>query len=334
MRLAAFLFLLAVLAFASRKKADETQVLALPKDPPSGAVGDTRHLVFRTTPLLNKGLLSAQTREAVRGLLGSSKGLEIIKIRAFVAGSGDLRRIPQIVSEMFTDKKQPLPAVSVVLTGGLPLENAQVVLESVSVARTEVNPSGLAFAPAQVELSPKPLEPLEPLAQNAVTKLKATLGANRDVLQVTCFATSLDHAAQLSREVSGAFPSASVDLVQTQREPSNSAFGCEAVARLTQATPAIAAAPGGKLVFTGTQLAFGFHDSDASLALSRLDRVLNTFGSSMQQAVAVNFFPLSLSVGQEIARVSKRPPLPPIAFEGLQGIDTSFATEAIGVVTQ
>ena len=332
MRVAAIFVFLAVLGFASKKKADETQVLALPKDPPAGAVGDSRRLVFRTTPLVNKGLLSAQTREAVRALLGSSKGLEIIKIRAFVAGSGDLRRIPQIVSEMFTDKRQPLPAVTVVLTGGLPLENAQVVLESVAVARQEVNPSGLVFAPAQIEQVAKPLEPLGPLAQSAVSKLKKVLGANDDVLQVTCFATSLEQGGQLSRDVSAAFPAAALDLVQTQREPANSAFGCEAIARLREPSPQLAAVAQGKLVFTGTQLAFGFKEADATLALTRLDRVLGSFGSSMQQAVQVNFFPLSLSMSQEIARVSQRPS-PPLAFEGLQGIETSFATEAVGRVT-
>jgi enamine deaminase RidA (YjgF/YER057c/UK114 family) len=331
MRLAAIFLIFGVLAFAGRKKAEETQVLELPKDPPAGAVGDSRHLVFRTSPLINKGLLSAQTREAVRGLLSSSKGMEVIKIRAFVAGSGDLRRIPQIVSEMFTDKHQPLPAVTVVLTGGLPLENAQVVLESVAVSRQEVNPSGLAFVPAMIELVAKPLEPLQPLEQNAVAKLKTALGSNSEVLQLTCFATSLEQATQLSPVLSRAFPSASVDLVQTQREPANSAFGCEAVARLKQSIPSVLAVPGGKLVFTGTQLAFGFKEADAELALSRLDRVLGTFGSSMQNAVEVNFFPLTLSMSAEIARVAKRPS-PPVAFEGLQGIETSFATEAIAVV--
>lgn len=345
MRLAGYLALAALLvglAWAKKKKPDEeTQALLLPKDPPAAVMGETSRLVFRTTPLLNKGLLSAQTREAVRGLLRQNSGLETIKIRAFVAGSGDLRRIPSIVSELFTEKKQPLPAVTVVLAGGLPLENAQVVLESVSLAKHQVNAGGLVFVPAQTVELDRPLQPLQPLAQEAIARLKTALGANTDILRVTCFATSLDTAAALTGLMNSAFPNAALDLVQTQREPLKSSFGCEAVARLTREGPGGSAVTAPRLVFTGTQLAFGFQDADAVLALQRLDRLLSPFGSSLKRAVLINFFPLSSSVSEEIARVAPPffdpahlPGVTRVPFEGLQGIDSSFAAEAVAVVNQ
>ncbi len=59
-----------------------------------------------------------------------------------------LRRVPQIVSEVFTAKKMPLPSVSVVLAGALPMEDAQIVIEAVSSAKKEVNPDGLTFIAA------------------------------------------------------------------------------------------------------------------------------------------------------------------------------------------
>ena len=57
---------LAATLVAGKKKNpdDETQTLALPKDPPAVAVGETRHLLFTVSPLSGKGLLTQQTRDA------------------------------------------------------------------------------------------------------------------------------------------------------------------------------------------------------------------------------------------------------------------------------
>src|SRR5580693_10750582 len=147
--IAAVLFL--AVAFAAKKKSpdDLTQTLDLPRDPPMVALGETRRLVFHVSPLSAKGLLSQQTREALKAILKANGGAPVVHIRAFVAGSGDLRRVPQIVSEMFTEKKLPLPSVSVVQAGALPMENAQVVIEAVSQAKKEVNADGLVFVEAQ-----------------------------------------------------------------------------------------------------------------------------------------------------------------------------------------
>src|SRR5580704_6004916 len=144
------LLFLAVAYGAKKKNADDTtQTLDLPKDPPVVAMGETRRLIFNVSPLSAKGLLSQQTREALKAILKANGGVPVVHIRAFIAGSGDLRRVPQIVSEMFAEKKMALPSVSVVQAGGLPLENAQVVIEAVSAMKREMNPDGLAFAEAQ-----------------------------------------------------------------------------------------------------------------------------------------------------------------------------------------
>src|ERR1700685_3474220 len=89
-------------AIAGKKNPDDvTQVLELPKDPPMIAIGTTSRLVFHVSPLSGKGLLSQQTRDALKAILKANGGAPVIHIRAFVAGSGDLRRVPQIVSEVF-----------------------------------------------------------------------------------------------------------------------------------------------------------------------------------------------------------------------------------------
>src|SRR5437879_5207254 len=79
-------------AVAGRKKNpdDVTQTLALPKEPPQVAVGETRRLVFHVSPLSGKGPLAQQTRDALRAVLKLNGGLPVIHMRAFVAGSGDV----------------------------------------------------------------------------------------------------------------------------------------------------------------------------------------------------------------------------------------------------
>src|SRR4051794_33765047 len=74
-----------------KKKGDEeiTQTLEEPKDPPSAVVADASRLTFFVSPLSAKGLLSQQVRDALKNLLGQVHGSPVMKIRAFVAGSGD-----------------------------------------------------------------------------------------------------------------------------------------------------------------------------------------------------------------------------------------------------
>ena len=112
LKLLGALLALAVAAYpllAKKKKPEETtQTLELPKDPPPSVLAETARLVFHVSPLSAKGLLSQQVRDALKALLKSSGGATIVNLRVFVAGSGDLRRPPQIVSEIFTEKKLPL----------------------------------------------------------------------------------------------------------------------------------------------------------------------------------------------------------------------------------
>src|ERR1017187_7465220 len=95
-------------ALAAQKKTKEkkeeiTQTLQLPKELPGAVIGETRRLTFHVTPL------SAQVRDALKALTHETGGNPVLKIRAFVAGSGDLRRVRDLVSEVFTDRKLPLP---------------------------------------------------------------------------------------------------------------------------------------------------------------------------------------------------------------------------------
>src|SRR5271165_1150113 len=181
------MLLLAISLSAKKKNPDEeTQTLALPKDPPQVAVGETARLVFNVSPLSGKGLLSQQTRDAMKAILKANGGVPVVHIRAFVAGSGDVRRVPQIVSEVFTERKMPLPSVSVVLAGGLPLDNAQVVLEAISNARRDVNPAGLDFVAGEESTAADPSASPQPLLEKALNQLASKVNAGA-VVQVSCF---------------------------------------------------------------------------------------------------------------------------------------------------
>ncbi len=84
-----------------KKKSEEeaTQVLQLPKDPPSAVTAETARISFSVSPLSSRGLLSQQVRDALKALSRSAGSSSVVKLRAFVAGSGDMRRVQAIVSE-------------------------------------------------------------------------------------------------------------------------------------------------------------------------------------------------------------------------------------------
>ena len=344
-----------------KKKPEEiTQTLELPKDPPATVTAETSRLVFHVSPLSAKGLLSAQVREALKALLKSSGGATIVKLRAFVAGSGDLRRVPAIVSETFTEKHLPLPAVSVIQVGVLPLEGAQVIIESMAVAKKETNPLGLVFVSGQAGSSDAPVLKVAPLAEKAVAGLKTALQAAgstpADVLRVTCLCSSLEDHAAVRSVVEPNFHHAALDFVQLQRGPIRGVVECEAVAKLARAIaapvqfenpPGLPASPNfsqlalvsaPRLVLTGTQVAYGYQDSDARLAFQRLSKALDQGGSSARDVVMAHLYPLSSSIAEQIRRIrfefldKSHPPAATMQpFEGLPAMDAGFAIDVVAI---
>jgi enamine deaminase RidA (YjgF/YER057c/UK114 family) len=310
MRVAIFAVLCLAVAFAAKKKNpdDTTQSLDLPKDPPMVAVGETSHLVFQVSPLSAKGLLTQQTRDALKAILKANGGAAVVHIRAFVAGSGDLRRVPQIVSEVFTERKMALPSVSVVQAGALPLENAQVVLESVSAGKKEVNPDGLMFVAAQPAVS------LEKSLDELASRLTGAVP-----VRVSCFVSEIGSPGAIAAR----FPVAVVDLVQTQRTSARAEANCEAVARgRTVQSP--------RLAFTGTQVAFGWDEKAAKLAFQRIDRDLGEAGIDPAGIVATNIYALTAGMGELARKVrATSGTVTVIPFEGVASIDGSFAVDAV-----
>ena len=348
-----------LLSWGKKKKEEETQTLQLPKDPPTALTVETRRLVFSVTPLSGKGLLSQQTRDALKWLLHSTNGT-IVKLRAFVAGSGDLRRVRELVSETFTDRKQPLPVLSVVQVGALPLESAQVVMESTAVAKKEVNEYGLVYISGQGASAGGPLDPVLPLAEQSLQRLgtavKAAGSEPGDVVRVSCFVSSLDKWTEVRRLVASSYPGAALNLLQIQRAPTRALAECEAVARLrwntgtaihminpeglgnsTQLSQiALIGAP--KVILTGSQESFGFQDADARLAFERLGKSLSQEGGSLKEVAFTSLYPLSASISEQVRKIRSefydraRPPAGTmLPFQGLPSIDSGFAVDVVAV---
>ena len=301
---------------------------------PSAVSADTARLVFQVSPLSSKGLLSQQTREALKELMRSSHG-HIVKLRAFVAGSGDLRRIGEIATEMFQEKHLPLPAVSVAQVGALPLEEAQVVIEAIEEDRKSVNPNGLAFLAGQPAAS----------VSESLNKLKDVLaGAGldpSDTVAATCFVSSLSGQPDAHDAMTSAFPMAALDYVQMQRAPVSPAANCEAVARLgagasAVASPAgIAVAASPQVVITGTQLAFGNKEEDAKLAYERLQKTLEGFNSDLAHVAMVHLYITAGELGNSGPFVKGQfgarhvPAMTLVPFESLPSLDAVFGIDAI-----
>jgi enamine deaminase RidA (YjgF/YER057c/UK114 family) len=346
-----------------RKKKDEepiTQTLEVAPDPPAALTVETKRLGFVVAPLSGKGLLSQQVRDGLKALQRLAKGAALVKIRAFVAGTGDLRRVQTIVAEELSAKRIALPVMSVVQVGGLPLDGAQVQMEAFTQTRKAVNPHGVAFLSGQDGRAALPAPRVAGLAAKSAEQLKQALEAGRmtaaDMLRITCLASSLDDAGALREAIARAFPAAPLSLVQAQRLVPEAVVECEAVARLTTAPAAaiqllnpeglrksphysqVALVGSPHVVLAGTQMAFRYTEADARLAFQRLEKTLQAAGTSLKHVVMMNTYPLSNPLADLVRKVrfdyldAAHPPASTLLpLEGLPGMDASFGLEVVAV---
>ncbi len=316
------------------KKADKeppTQTLPPVEEPPAAVAADAAKLTFHVSPLSAKGLLSQQTRDAIKALMQANHGARMVKLRAFVAGTGDARRVQAIVSEMFAEKKMPLPVLTTIQAGALTMEGAQVVIESVSQEkdredkdRRPASSSGLAFFTAQHGTD----------AQNALDGLRKAAEqagvAAGQMLSVTCFLESIDEVGIAQATAAHLFPVATADFVQRLRGGLGSQAECEGVGRPSGAGAA-------KLVFSSSQMAFGEKDADLRLAFERLNKALEPLGASGKDVIWSNFYALGRSAEEKLAGLrmeffSTSVPATALVIEGLPSPDASAAIEVVAAV--
>jgi len=295
---------------------------------------ETASLDFHISPVLKTGGLAAQIRQSLNDLIRDTKGETIIKLRAFVAGAGDARRVQAEVTQLFTDRRLPLPVLTVLQVAALGDEAAQVIIEAVVSTHRTVNPSGLAFIAGQTGGSLS--EALNRLRDTAVS---TSLSADR-VLTTTCFTSRINNDADVRSMVHGLFPNSAINVVQAERDPANDTSMCEAVAQLSQPPAeaplvllkqhraALVNSP--ELVFTGLQLSFGSYLDDAHEALTRLRRAASAMGTD-EAPVEVNVFALDAPAGSALRKTTSVPPsvFTVQTIEGLPAMDATAGVEAV-----
>jgi enamine deaminase RidA (YjgF/YER057c/UK114 family) len=323
-----------------KKKKDEeppTQILPLPKEPPGAILAEADRLVFSVTPLSAKGLLSQQTRDALRNAIAGAKGATIVKLRAFVAGSGDLRRVQTLISETFADRKLPLPVVSVIQVGAFALEGCQIQIEVTAVDRRAENEHGLAFIAGK-------LASLADATKPVLNSLASLHIEPPNVRRVTCYISNIEAVSKVQAEVQRAFPNAAATVVQMQRAPIADSAACEGVAALSSpvAKPldvidgAGVVGPG-KLAFSGVQLAFKNDENDVRIAYSRTEKALEAVGATLKRTAMIHFYPLTRSVGETARKVEpefcggQKPSSTLVVLEGLPAQEALLGLDVIAV---
>jgi enamine deaminase RidA (YjgF/YER057c/UK114 family) len=297
-----------------KEKEPETQTLPLPPEPPSAVLAESAKLTFHVSPLSSKGLLTQQVHDALKALDRASGGATFVKLRAFVAGTGDMRRVATIVAEDFSDKKMPLPAVTTVQVGALPMEGAQVVIESISAEKKAVNPNGLAFFSAQ----------------RAPELAEAAKARDAVMVQVTCFVGDLTQVDSARAAVASAFPGAAANFVQLTRLAVEPGTSCEGVGRLQKPGNSPA-----RLVFTGTQMAFGDQEQALRLAYGRLGRALESMKASYADALVMGVYSLNRTMGDKAGALAPEflggfhPVGSTQIVEGLPSLDATVAIELV-----
>jgi enamine deaminase RidA (YjgF/YER057c/UK114 family) len=311
----------------------KSQVQPLPPQPPMALKADAGTLDFHLSPLLKAGGLAAQIRQSLNDLIRDTRGETIVKLRAFVAGAGDARRVQAEVVTLFTERRLPLPVLSVVQVGALGQEAAKVVIEAVVSTRRQTNPNGLAFFAGQGGNS------FGQALGNLQKSVKDAGVAPDAVLVATCFTARLEDLNASHNQARAAFPHANVNLVQALRDPASEAAACEGIAQLAKApeTPLLLLESGRAalvaprpLVFTGLQLSFGSYLDDAHEAFVRLERAATAL-DPVQAPVHVNVFSLDPAGGSALRKTTA---VPPSTFtvqtvEGLPSIDATAGIEAI-----
>jgi enamine deaminase RidA (YjgF/YER057c/UK114 family) len=331
--------LLSLVSNAAGQKPDKKyeepkpQVLPLPAELPMALTADADALDFHISPLLRSGGLSAQIRQSLNDLIRDTHGETIVKLRAFVAGTGDARRVQSEVVGIFSQNRLPFPVLSIIQVGGLGTEAAQVVIEAVVSTHKTVNPDGLAFITGQYgQTFAEAFEHLKKSVNLAHVRPEKVLSA-------TCYTPVYDYEARRAM-LQSAFPKTEIDIVQALRSPATDASMCEAVGQLDQAPQQGALVwmqaehttlvNTKRLIFTGLQLCFGSFLDDAQEALQRLEKAAGAVGEK-SSAVQINTFSLTPAAGSALRKTTGFPPstFTVQTVEGLTAIDATAGIDAI-----
>jgi enamine deaminase RidA (YjgF/YER057c/UK114 family) len=210
------------------------------------------------------------------------------------------------------------------------------VLEGISLEKKPVNPQGLALFPADMAST----------TAGSVTALAgAVAGAGvkpADVLQLTCFVSSMEDVSAARTAASVAFPMAALNFVQAQRLALKPQAQCEAIGRLAAAPASgleiangVAKVSSPKLVLSGTQMIFRDQDSDVRLGFQRLGKAISAVGATNKDVIRSHVYATTLPILERVETVAREFVDPArstaVLVEGLPSSDATASLEFVAI---
>lgn len=316
---------------------------------------ETARLRFQVSDLPQTGTVAEQVRHCLRGFSSP-----VVALRAFVVGQANAAAVRDAVEDEFKKRRHSLPALSIIIVGALPHQNARVQIEAVITAKQSVNPNGIAFVSGQPASLEQPAARVAPLIEKSLSALRTAHQAIKaqpaDVLRATCFVSSLNDVGEVKQMMRREYPQAALSVIQLQQTASRGLVECETVARLRMPAkdglqfinPAgLAASPNyshlaligaRRLVFSELVVAASAREADAVYAFARLEQALTGAGSSIKQVAMSQLYPITQTGSELVRKVrfdfydkARAPASTLLIFEGLPTANASFAVAVIAV---
>lgn len=342
-------------------KPEKAQTLATVPEAPGAVRMETSRLEFLRVPDEQTGLLSKQVEESMKSIRKSLRKRRLVRVTAWVAGAGDVRRVSSSIRELLADWRIPLPAITVVRVGALPNAGSRVSFDVELEGERDSNPNGLIYLGAVRSHSEEFTLALDKLLAESLDRLQSRLQEQRveasAVLSARCLVSLTDDVGKLDDALRARFPGASTRVMQSVRVAPDSYANCDVVARLpekpTEALePRVVTETNGappvtsyvkvntpQMVLTAGQLCFRSTDDDLMLGFERLEDTLKDLGTSLKHTVQLSILAQSPELEQR-TEAQGRPFLQPQydpailrqTVEALPALDSTVSLDAVVAV--
>ena len=294
-----------------KNKADKeppSQTLPAQVELPTAVAAETARLTFHVAPLSSKGLLLQQTRDALKELMQANHGGRMVKLRAFVAGTGDARRVREIVSEVFSEEAAAAGAGDG--SSGRPAQGRSASGNGERFRRRgqaagEPRRAGVFSGAAGGGRKERGGATGErggaggSRGGGGYAERHLLSGIERGCTGAGCGGAAFP-AAAMGRDGYGAASARRLRIVRGVR---GSGTANAAAGEAVQLGPGAALVSAPKLIFTGAQMAFGEKEADLRLAFERLEKSMEPLGVTYQDVVFAGFYPVSRAAEAEAAGV-------------------------------
>lgn len=260
-----------------------------------GVVMDTRDVKYQVAGLVTAGTLEEQAKEAKRAIKG-----KVYRYRAFVLPHEDATPLHKMLNA---------PAVAIVRVPALPAEGARIVLEAVTGGGN--NPNGLLHISGQGSSRNEQTSRVKPLVEQTYKNLDLALSAGgvtpADVLQVTCYLSTLTDLPEVQALTESKYPNSVNSYLQAPVPPARGFVECEATARAAKAVgyvnpdglvkspnfTHVVSLTSRKIVWSGLHESAGCSPGAVTAMFQRLAATLKRLGTSVDHTAFSYLYPNS-----------------------------------------